>query len=146
MSPERKSRIWLARHIVDFRKQHQGLLAEAYKMSLDPFAGDVVIFVGRTRRRIKVLYADPTGLWVSAKTFTVEAIKTKLQFLSEPSCEVITHAELAMLMEGTRYTVEKKVKCYAKNIDNKNNLLQSSKSSTVMVSNGQTEADSPIRI
>ena len=82
MLTDRRSKIWLARHIVDFRNQHQGLLAEAYKMGLDPFAGDVVIFVGRTRRRIKVLYADTTGLWVSAKTFAVEASKTKLQFLS----------------------------------------------------------------
>jgi len=136
MLAHRRSRIWLARHIVDFRKQHQGLLAEAYKMCLDPFAGDVVIFVGRNRRRIKVLYADSTGLWVSAKTFTMEAIKTKLHFLSEPSCEIITQAELAMLMEGSRYTIEKKVKDYAKNLDtksleNKNDLLPSSRSPTM---------------
>lgn len=120
----RSSRVWLAEHRVDFRKQHQGLLAEAYKMNLDPFSGDVVIFVGRHKRRIKVLYADPTGLWVSAKVFTVEAIKTKLNFLSEPSCKIITQAELAMLMEGSRYTVEKRVRCYAKTIENKNDLVQ----------------------
>lgn len=120
----RQPKIWLAQHRVDFRKHHQGLLAEAYKMNLDPFSGDVVIFVGRHRRRIKVLYADPTGLWVSAKIFTMEAIKTKLKFLSEPSCKIITQAELAMVMEGSRYTVEKKVRCYAKNIENKNDLVQ----------------------
>ena len=33
-----RSRIWLAQHRVDFRKQHCGLLAEAYKMGLDPFS------------------------------------------------------------------------------------------------------------
>lgn len=37
LATSRNHRIWLARHRVDFRKQHQGLLAEAYKMSLDPF-------------------------------------------------------------------------------------------------------------
>jgi hypothetical protein len=43
-SSGRRQRIWLARHRVDFRKAHNGLLAEAYKMNLDPFNGDVIIF------------------------------------------------------------------------------------------------------
>jgi transposase len=117
---QRKARIWLAMHRVDFRKQHDGLLAESYKMNLDPFSGDVIIFVGRARRRIKVLYADGTGLWVSAKKFTMEAMKTKLRFLFEPSCQSITPAELAMLIEGSAYTLNKKVEVYTKSIDPKN--------------------------
>lgn len=111
----RRNRIWLACHRVDFRKQHDGLLGEAYKMNLDPFAGDIVIFVGRARRRIKVLYADSTGIWLSAKKFTTEAMKTKLQFLSEPTSRSITQAELAMLMEGSSYTLNKKVELLNKN-------------------------------
>jgi IS66 Orf2 like protein len=108
----RKSRIWLCRHQVDFRRQHDGLLAEAYRVNLDPFAGDVVIFIGRNRRALKVLYADPTGLWVSTKKFTMEAMKTKFAFLIDPSCEAITSAELAMLLEGSSYTLTKKVAVY----------------------------------
>lgn len=111
------NKIWLACHRVDFRKQHDGLLAEAYKMNLDPYRGDVIIFVGRARRRIKVLYADNTGIWVSAKKFTLEAMKTKLRFLIEPTSKSITHAELAMLIEGSSYTLNKKVLSYIKNID-----------------------------
>jgi transposase len=118
----RRSRIWLACHRVDFRKQHDGLLAEAYKMNLDPFSGDVIIFIGRARRRIKVLYADGTGLWVSAKKFTLEAMKTKLRFLFEPSCRSITQAELAMLIEGSSYTLNKKVETYSKQIDQEKSL------------------------
>jgi hypothetical protein len=117
MVTSRRQRIWLARHRVDFRKAHNGLLAEAYKMNLDPFNGDVVIFIGRNRRRLKVLYADTTGMWISSKIFTLEAMKTRLQFLSEPSCQSITPAELAMLIEGARYTVEKKVAPYVKPVD-----------------------------
>jgi hypothetical protein len=119
MSIQRRPRIWLARHRVDFRKAHNGLLAESYKMGLDPFCGDVVIFVGKHRRRIKILYADSTGLWISAKLFTIEAMKTNLQFLAEPSCASITTAELAMLMEGSRYTLEKKVSAYISPVDEK---------------------------
>jgi len=117
MVTSRRQRIWLARHRVDFRKAHNGLLSEAYKMNLDPFNGDMVIFIGRNRRRLKVLYADATGMWISSKIFTLEAMKTRLQFLSEPSCQSITPAELAMLIEGARYTVEKKVASYVKPVD-----------------------------
>ena len=56
LSTLNRQRVWLAQHRVDFRKQHDGLLAEAYKMSLDPFLGDVIIFIGRNRRRIKLLW------------------------------------------------------------------------------------------
>ena len=125
----RRQRIFLARHRVDFRKQHDGLLAEAYKMNLDPFSGDAVIFIGRARRRIKVLYADGTGLWVSAKKFTMEAMKTKLSFLLEPACQSITSAELAMLIEGSSYTLGKKVANYTKSIDNSGVSVQKFSSS-----------------
>jgi hypothetical protein len=132
----RKNRIWLAQHRVDFRNQHQGLLAESYKMCLDPFKGDVVIFIGKNRRRIKVLYADGTGLLVTSKVFTLEAMKTKLQFLSEPACKSITQAELEMLMEGASYTVESKVRRYEKEIENKNDLYKGASSTTVMRHDG----------
>lgn len=112
LATSRNHRIWLARHRVDFRKQHQGLLAEAYKMSLDPFRGDVIIFVGKGMRRIKVLYADVSGLWLSTKLFTSEAMKTKLLFLSDPQCDEISQSELALIIDGSRYSIEKKVMSY----------------------------------
>lgn len=83
-------------------------------MNLDPFNGDVVIFIGKGRRKIKVLYADGTGLWLSAKKFTMEAMKTQLRFLLEPTCRTITQAELAMIAEGSSYTLNKKVLEYTK--------------------------------
>ena len=119
-----KGRIWLARHRVDFRRQHDGLLAEAYKMNLDPFLGDVVIFVGRHRRTVKVLYADPTGLYLTWKKFTLESMKTKMEFLFEPSCDSITAAELAMLLEGSSYTIGKKVAVYTKPVDCRGGVAQ----------------------
>ncbi len=117
MSMIRGQRIWLAQHRVDFRKQHGGLLAEAYKMGLDPFLGDMIIFVGRSRRMLKVLYADPTGLFVTAKLFTLETMKTKFKFISEPLAKDITVSELSLLLEGARYVIEKKVTPYTKPID-----------------------------
>jgi transposase len=112
MLSTRSRRIWLAQHRIDFRKQHGGLLAESYKMGLDPYAGDVIIFVGRTRRVLKVLYADATGLFLTAKMFTLETMKTKFKFLTESVAKDITMAELSLLLEGTRYTIEKRVATY----------------------------------
>ncbi len=117
MLPSRRQRIWLAQHRVDFRKQHSGLLAEAFKMGLDPFSGDVIIFVGRTRRMLKVLYADPTGLFVTAKLFTLEAMKTKFKFVADALAQDITVAELSLLLEGSKYTIEKRVAVYTKSVD-----------------------------
>lgn len=86
-------------------------------MNLDPFLGDVVIFIGRSKRMVKVLYADATGIWVSAKKFTMEAMKTKFKFALDPNCQMITQAELAMLTEGSAYILGKKVAIYTKSID-----------------------------
>lgn len=125
MSIIRRQRIWLAQHRVDFRKQHGGLLAEAYKMGLDPFSGDVIIFVGRSRKMLKVLYADPTGLFVTAKLFTLETMKTRFKFIVEPLAKDITAAELSLLLEGSRYVIEKKVATYTKSVERKETSVQS---------------------
>jgi transposase len=103
-------RLWLAFHRVDFRKQEKGLLAEVFSLGLDPFDGDLVIFIGRGRRVIKLLFADSSGLWLGKKAFSAEAMKTKFTFLSQPSVQSISSGDLAMLLEGTDYAVQKRVK------------------------------------
>lgn len=103
-------RLWLAQHRVDFRKQEKGLLAEVYHLGLDPFSGDLILFIGKGKRAIKFLYADCSGLLLTKKTFSAEAMKTKLAFLKQPGVKSISTADLAMLIEGTAYEVQKKVK------------------------------------
>lgn len=114
INSQRQFRIWLAHHRVDFRNGHSGLLAQCYKMGVDPFKGDLIIFIGRNRRRIKIIYADSTGLWVSAKLFSMEAMKTQFKFLQDPGCDLISSAELAMLIEGSSYSVKKRVAPFTK--------------------------------
>jgi hypothetical protein len=108
----RNHRIFVANYVVDFRRGHDGLLAEAFKLNLNPFQGDVVIFVGRKKTRIKVLYSDETGLWLSVKKFTIQSMKTKFKFLTDPSYTKISQGELGMLLEGSSYTVGKKLTPY----------------------------------
>lgn len=110
MLPPAKLRfIHVAMHRVDFRKAHDGLLAEAYAMGLDPFAGDVVLFVGRCRRRMKLLFADNSGLWLAFKRFNAHSLKTKFRFLNDPSVNQISMGELQMFFEGSAYTVDKRL-------------------------------------
>lgn len=108
LPPARIRFIHVAMHKVDFRKSHDGLLAECYRMELDPFAGDVVLFVGRCRRRMKLLFADDSGLWLAFKRFSAESMKTKFRFLSDPQVTQISAAELQLFFEGVAYTIEKK--------------------------------------
>lgn len=101
--------IWLARYRIDFRKGPWGLLAEAYSLGLNPLEGDALLFIGRDKRKLKLIYADPTGLWVAYKVFHKSAMKTLLEFSDEKHKSSISAAELAMLLEGSAFVVHKRV-------------------------------------
>ena len=107
--------IWLARYKIDFRKGHWSLLAEAYSLGLNPLEGDALLFIGRDKRKVKLIYSDPTGLWVSYKVLHKSAMKTLLEFSSTPSKELMTAAELAMMLEGAAFTIHKRVKPFVRN-------------------------------
>jgi hypothetical protein len=103
---------FLVEYGVDFRKWQNGLLAEAYRLKLDPYQGDLLVFIGRKKNKLKLLYADSTGLWACSKVFTLESMKTRFRFMREPSCRSITAGELSMLLEGSAYELTKKVAVY----------------------------------
>jgi hypothetical protein len=103
-------RIFIVDHRVDFRLRHNGLLAVAYSLSLNPFQGDVVVFVSRNRREVRVLNGDATGIWLHSKIFTEHAIRTQFSFLTDPHCHTISSGDLAMLLEGAAYEVKKRLK------------------------------------
>ena len=102
-------RFFVAQYVVDFRKGHQGLLSEARRNGIEPYAGDFVAFVSRDRTKIKAITGDATGLTMLYKVFSKGTLKTKMAFLNSPSVNVITFAEIAMLLEGSSYTKHKSV-------------------------------------
>jgi len=102
LPPARIRYIHVAMHRVDFRKGHDGLLAECYGMELDPFAGDVVLFISRCRRRMKLLFADDSGLWIAFKRFNRESMKTKFRFLADPFCMRLQGKSLDPLIPSGR--------------------------------------------
>ncbi len=61
-------RVFLCRKPVDMRKAFDSL-ADLVRVDLamDPFQGDVFVFVGKDRTRVKVLVWETTGFWLCAK-------------------------------------------------------------------------------
>lgn len=101
--------IWLARYKVDFRKAHWSLLAEAYGLGLDPLQGDLVLFISKDKRKLKLIYHDATGIWLSHKLFYEKSMKSLIAFEDKPCKVSLSSAELAMLIEGSSFTVHKRL-------------------------------------
>jgi len=61
-------RLFLVRGVVDMRKSYDTLAAVVIKqLDEDPMNGDAFIFVGRDRRRLKLLVWDTDGFWICMK-------------------------------------------------------------------------------
>ena len=99
--------VCLVHRKVDFRKGHDGLLGESYSLGLQPYEGDLVIFVGRNRNSLKLLLYDGTGLWVLYKKFKVGSVRRQFKFLTDPLVSTVTYSEVALLVEGAQYRILK---------------------------------------
>ena len=66
-----------------------------------------MVFISRCRTRIKVLFADETGLWMSYKQFAKGAIATQIEMLTRAKTKTMTPSDFAILLEGNSYTVTK---------------------------------------
>jgi transposase len=65
-------RVFLARAVTDMRKSFETLAALVeHQVGQDPRCGDAFVFVGRDRRRLKVLLWERDGFWVLAKRLEV---------------------------------------------------------------------------
>lgn len=103
--------LYVVMHRVDFRKSFDGLLGECLQLGLDPIGKrDVLLFVGRQKNRMKLLFADETGIWVSSKRFHQGSIETSFRFLEDPAVKTISEAELSIFLEGSSYRIDKKMK------------------------------------
>ena len=61
--PSNRVRIMVATKPVDFRKQHDGLVAYVKSaLRRDPFTGTVFVFRAKRSDRLKLIYWDGTGL------------------------------------------------------------------------------------
>ena len=62
------TRIFLAAQAIDLRKSFEGLSdLVRHHIQQDPLSGHLYLFTNRRRNRVKLLYADGSGLWVCTK-------------------------------------------------------------------------------
>ena len=112
MLPVKIRRVLLVEHRVDFRKQYDGLLAEAYRVGAQPYDGDCVVFLKKDRTQIRSLVGDAFGLYLIGRRFEGGRLGTVMKFLDRPGTKTISTAELSMLLEGTTFTVQKRAKAW----------------------------------
>jgi hypothetical protein len=112
MLPVTVRRVLLAEHRVDFRKQFDGLLAEAYHLGARPYDGDCVIFIKKDRTQIRALVGDNFGLYLIYRRFEGGRLSTLLAFAEQPGAKTISTGELSLLFEGSSFTVHKRAKAW----------------------------------
>jgi transposase len=84
-------RVFLCRQAVDMRKSFDSLAdVVRTQLSMNPFHGDVFVFISADRTRAKVLLWENTGFWVCAKRletsrFAPPAVGTGATIALQPS-------------------------------------------------------------
>lgn len=114
MLPCFPKRLVLAKHLVDFRKQWNGLLTECYSMGFNPYLGDCVVFVKKDKTQLRALLGDELGLMMLARRFEGGCMKFSWLFEKTPVIEAISIAELMLLLEGSTFQISHRVKSWKK--------------------------------
>lgn len=112
MLPVKVRQVLLAQHRVDFRKQADGLLGEAYRLGVDPYDGDCVLFVKRDHTQLRALIGDSIGVYLVARRFEGGRVRVLQSFAERPTGTPISTGELSLLLEGARYTVHKRARAW----------------------------------
>jgi hypothetical protein len=110
MLPVKLGRLFMAQHRVDFRKQLDGLLGEAYRLGANPYDGDCVVFIKRDRCQLRAIVGDGVGLYLVSRRFDGGRIGGLPSFVDDPAAKEISTAELSLLLEGATYTVHRRAR------------------------------------
>jgi transposase len=95
-----RRRVFLCRKPVDMRKAFDSL-ADLVRVDLgmDPFQGDVFVFVGKDRTRAKVLIWEVTGFWLCAKRLETARFRlpTQAERAGAPALPLTIDAVMSLL-------------------------------------------------
>ena len=103
LSFETGRRIFIARAVTDMRKSFNTLAALVeHQLDHNPFAGDVFVFIGRKRNRLKVLVWDASGFWLCARRLEQGTFAVPQPLLEAGSKSVVqvSPGEMALVLEG----------------------------------------------
>lgn len=112
MLPVTVRRVLLVEHRVDFRKGFDGLLAEAYRVGSKPYDGDCVVFIKQDRTQIRALIGDSYGLYLVMRRFEGSRLRALLKFAEQPGTRSVSAGELALLLEGSSFTVHRRARTW----------------------------------
>ena len=94
------TRVYLASRPVDLRRGHDGLCAlVSGTLKLDPYGGQLFVFVGRRGDRVKVLFWDHGGFVVYYKRLAKGRFRLPV-IATDADQVVLDGTELAMLLGG----------------------------------------------
>jgi len=95
--------VWAYPAPCDMRKQYDSLAALVVgAMGKDALSGEMYVFVGRDRRRAKVLYWDGTGLCVFSKRLEKGRFAAPWRHARDGVFRMTT-SELSLLIEGSEF-------------------------------------------
>ena len=104
------TRIYVATGATDLRKGFDGLYGLVRdRLLCNPMSGHIFLFSNSQRNRVKILYADETGLWVCAKRIEKGRVQD-----SAATKIVLSHEEMALLLGGIDLERTKRRRWYRK--------------------------------
>lgn len=93
--------VWAFARPVDQRKSYDTLHAlVTLELKKELLEGDLFLFVGKDRRRAKVLFWDGTGVCIYMKRMSKGRFTAPWQQSGDGAPLVLTHSELALFLEG----------------------------------------------
>lgn len=106
-------KMYLANDLVDMRKSYD-TLADYVRFNLDrdPQNGDVFIFIGKRRNRMKVLIWENSGYWLCNKRLEQGTFSKQIIKLQSGKSTCISQAQLYNLLEGIIVISSRKLKRY----------------------------------
>ena len=109
-------RLFLARAYVDMRKSFDGLSSLVIgQLNKDPLNGDAYLFVGRDRKRLKVLLWDGDGFWLFMKRLAKGRFILPEPALDRDAAETVLldTAAWGALLAGVEMSVRRRSPRYA---------------------------------
>ncbi len=109
-------RLFIARAVVDMRKSYDGLVSMVMgQLDGDPLSGDGFVFVGRDRRRLKVLLWGGDGFWIVMKRLSRGTFVLPQPHLAADAREVLVLSALQWqaLLEGVEISARRKSKRFS---------------------------------